>query len=110
MINHQSSEQTAAPSGAAASTEQDDMSKQAQPYGARHVMSGHAVASWRAEMGAKLGLETGLNERDAAKLLGLSRQGYRNIESTGAPLYIAYACAALLAGIDPYRSKSKVKG
>ena len=60
----------------------------------RHVMPGAALMAWRTDMG--------WSERDAAKRLGLSRQGMRNCEANGAPLYIAYTCAAIMKGLEPY--------
>lgn len=57
-------------------------------------MAGQLLGAWRAEMG--------LSERDAARRLGMSRGGLRNAEADGAPLYIAYACAALINDIEPY--------
>lgn len=57
-------------------------------------MPGEALRAWRTEMG--------LAERDAAARLGMSRGGLRNAEADGAPLYIALACAALIADLKPY--------
>ncbi len=83
------------------------MSKKTRTYNARHVMPGGALRSWRGQMADILGLETEISYRHAAQLLGMSPQGYLNCEKNGAPLYIAYACAALLAGIDPFRAKAR---
>lgn len=57
-------------------------------------MPAAALRAWRTEMG--------LAERDAAIRLGMSRGGLRNAEEDGAPLYIALAAAALMAGLRPY--------
>ena len=72
----------------------------------RHVMSAHAVQQWRKEMSDKLGVEM-ISYRAAAKLLGLSHAGYLKLESQGAPLYIAYACAALIKKLKPYMTAQK---
>ena len=72
----------------------------------RHVMSAHAIQQWRKDMSQNLGVEM-ISYRAAAKLLGLSHAGYLKLESQGAPLYIAYACAALLADLDPYMTTTK---
>lgn len=63
--------------------------------------------SWRREVGKlypELTGEDGLMyERDAAELLGYSRGALRAAEKHGAPKYIALACAAVLAGLEPYK-------
>jgi len=61
-------------------------------------MKAGEFAAWRNEMG--------LSERDAAARLGMSRGFLRASEQDGAPLYVALACAALLAGLKPYGAKS----
>lgn len=56
--------------------------------------AGPLMRAWRSEMG--------WSERDASKHLGMSRGGLRNAEAEGGPLYLAYACAALINNIKPY--------
>lgn len=65
-------------------------------------MAGPLLRAWRSEMG--------LSERDASRRLGMSRGGLRNAEADGAPLYLAYACAALINGINPYGLKDRKHG
>ena len=65
-------------------------------------MAGALLRAWR--------VENGLAERDAALALGMSRGGLRNFESRGAPLYVAYACAAKMAGLEPYGINDREHG
>lgn len=65
-------------------------------------MAGPLLRAWRSEMG--------LSERDASKRLGMSRGGLRNAEADGGPLYLAYACAALINNIEPYGIKDREHG
>lgn len=44
----------------------------------------------------------GLNKAQAAARLGLSRNSVAKYEVEGAPIAIAYACAAVAAGLTPW--------
>lgn len=62
------------------------------------VMPPGSLIAWREQMN--------LNSRDAATILGASRHALLGWEKNGAPLYIAYACAAILAELKPYKTKA----
>ncbi len=44
----------------------------------------------------------GFSERKAAQELGLSRATVSKYRDEGAPLYIGYACAAMIEGLEPW--------
>jgi len=75
-------------------------------------MPAEALREWREKMQ--------LTQTNAAALLGMSKVALSRAEHNGAPLYIAYACAALADGSKPwgirkdalhqYRSERKIDG
>lgn len=64
----------------------------------RRPMPPEALRSWRRKMGA-------LSQVRAAAMLGMSKVALVRAEREGAPLYIAYACAALAKQIGPWGIK-----
>ena len=59
-------------------------------------MTGEEFKRW---MGA-----VGLNKAQTARTLNLSRNSVAKYELEGAPVSIAYACAAIAAGLKPWGS------
>ena len=58
-------------------------------------MTAASLAAWR--------LSLGFSKSEAARQLGLSRNGYAALEAgrRPIPLYVALACAALAGGLSP---------
>ena len=53
--------------------------------------------------------QTGLTTRGLAELIGASRTALLSWDRSGGPLYIAYALAAIDAGIKPYKTKAATR-
>lgn len=91
----------------------DDQDKWVDARAFGRPMSPEDLKDWRRKVGKLYPDKTGedglMFERDAAELLGISRGGLRNAEVNGAQRYIALACAAILAGLEPYPKKRKRK-
>ena len=71
-------------------------------------MPGWQLIAWRTKLERelrKIDPETRVTMHEASTFLGVSPQGYRNMETNGAPLSIAYACAAIMEGVDPFGKK-----
>jgi hypothetical protein len=50
-------------------------------------------------------LKSKLSDRAAARELGCSRNSIVQWRANGAPRYVALACAAILAGLEPYEAR-----
>jgi len=64
-------------------------------------MSAAAFRAWRESHG--------MSERAASDALGLSRGALRTYERSGAPLFMALACAAYSQKIEPLLTATAVK-
>ena len=73
-------------------------------------MTSEDFVRFRQEMGLRQGPdEVILSERKTAALLGTSRNKVHRWSTTDeAPLYIAYACQAILRNLLPYGDERKV--
>lgn len=65
-------------------------------------MTGADFKAWLFQMG--------ISQYRAAKLLGASRGAITSWLSRGAPLYVGLACAALLAGLEPFTRREREPG
>lgn len=61
-------------------------------------MKGEEFTAWMAAQG--------LNDSSAARALEISRTTVIKYKAGGAPLVVALACAALAAGLEPWRPAS----
>lgn len=66
------------------------------------VMSAEAFNAWLDHMQ--------LSERAAVEVLGITRQTIHNYRERGAPLYVGLACAAIAAGLEPWRVPGDAAG
>lgn len=62
-------------------------------------MTAAQFTKWVAEMKEK----QSVNKTECASLLGCGRNQVTTWQKTGAPHYIALACAALVIRLEPYR-------